>query len=122
MRKKSDQMPGMFAVDAYGDITANKHQGHPNSVAAHDTIQPHKDTVKQRVKNHLRLRTYLGATVHELAAALGCSVHAISGRLSELKAEKEIVETGFNRAGPSGSRAAVVVLPEYLAQAKEHAQ
>lgn len=94
------------------DITAGKHGGNPQSIAA---------AIKGKGK-HAQMRrtiyTYLlklrdegtpGATCWEISEATGILYNTCSGRCSELKADNMIRESGELRATGTGSAAAVLV-------------
>lgn len=52
-----------------------------------------------------------GATTHEVAAVLRLTVAAVQPRISELKADHRIVDTGLRRTNESGKKAAVFATP-----------
>jgi hypothetical protein len=83
------------------DVTAGKHKGNPNSRAANLRVISIKVTLRERVRIFIAGCDYRGATVHELSDHLGKPVHSISGRLSELKIEQKIFDSGRSRNGAS---------------------
>ena len=76
-------------------------RGHKNerSAEAHRRIEPHKAGMRARLLEHLRGRGAGGATLKELCQAFDKQPHQISGRLSELKRDGEVQETGHARSG-----------------------
>ena len=83
----------------FGDICSKKHGGNPESKAANFKIEPHKFSLRQRVYSRLVLAGTYGATCKEISLLEGRPMHAISGRLSELKAQGEIQESERTRDG-----------------------
>lgn len=81
------------------DISARKHQGNPESKAANLKIKPHKFSFRQRVYSRIVLAGTYGATCKEISLLEGRPMHAVSGRLSELKAMGEIQESQRTREG-----------------------
>jgi hypothetical protein len=67
------------------DICANRHGGAETSAEAHDRVKPFKRGIYARILALVRASPE-GATVHELAEALGGTYpSSISGRLTELR-------------------------------------
>ena len=89
------------------DICHNRHRGNPESVAAHATGQKAQD--RERVYTMIQQRGWHGATVDEVAVALGRDPNQISGRFSELKADGRIRKTPRRRVTRTGASAAVCV-------------
>lgn len=81
------------------DICRNKHQGARNSERANDRVQSFKPTLRRKVFDYIASHDKDGATSHEIAAALGKPLHSISGRISELKKDAFVVDTGLDRNG-----------------------
>lgn len=86
------------------DITANKHGGNAQSVAAfekakHGAAQAQQDIV-ELLKQHPD-----GLTCKEMSALLNREMHKISGRVTELKEQGQVIATDKVRDG-----GAVVVL------------
>lgn len=81
------------------DVTAGKHGGNPESKAANLKIEPHKRSLRERVYAHIVLAGTLGLTCKEISLKEGRPMHAISGRLSELKTMGEIQESTRTRDG-----------------------
>jgi orotidine-5'-phosphate decarboxylase len=70
------------------------------SQAAAASVHP---TLGARQAAALRvIRDGHGATCAEVAAHLGLPMHAVSGRLTELRIQGRIHDKGQRRAGPSG--------------------
>jgi len=80
------------------DICANKHQGNAQSVKANPSAE-FKATLRERVRIFIAACDFHGATVKEIAATFGKPMHAISGRVSELKAENKVWHSGRVRDG-----------------------
>lgn len=106
------------------DICENRHGGNTQSVAAG---QRNKVNATEQRAWCLRMIAQAGArglTVDELSVIASnllkreIGPNRISGRISELKAVKQIVQSAIEptRATRTGSRAAVMVVPQSLAQ------
>lgn len=91
------------------DITERKHGGNPESKAANLRIEPHKRTLRERVYARLALAGNHGATCKEIAQLEGREMHAISGRITELKKLGSIQETARTRDGGRVLVAAFIV-------------
>jgi len=78
------------------DITASRHRGSPESVAANPTREA-KSQSHQLILAHLR--QFGPMTCKELAHAMGTEMHCISGRLVELKMSGSIRKTLFRGDG-----------------------
>lgn len=77
------------------DITARKHKGNSESIAANP--QPSvKSKARDTIVWLLRGRS---RTSKEIADAMNVPLHFVSGRLSELKAMNKIYKTGIRRDG-----------------------
>lgn len=87
------------------DICRKRHGGARNSERANDRIQSFKPTLRNRVLAYIRLNDDRGATSHEIAAALNKPIHCISGRISELKRDSMVIDTGEDRGGAAIIRA-----------------
>jgi len=81
------------------DITANRHQGSPESWAAYQ--KAHEAMPRQRadVLAHISTAADHGLTAKECAAKMGLPLNHISGRFSELKAAGKIRKTLDRREG-----------------------
>lgn len=79
------------------DITRRKHGGNPESTAAHAKVEPHLPTIRDRVEAHY-LAHAAGLTMGEVWPALG-SYTTICPRISELKKDGVLVDTGSRRNG-----------------------
>jgi hypothetical protein len=97
--------PGQF----HGDPTAGKHHGADTSIQAHERVLPHKRAIYERILAAVQGRGTLGASVHELAEALGTLPHRISGRLTELRAIGRLVYK-LDEAGARVKRRGACVL------------
>lgn len=85
------QMPSFPA-----DVTANRHKGNAESVAAN----PSELRKRESHERILELLRQSNLTSKEIAARLGVELHTISGRFSELRHQlKLITTTGTKRDG-----------------------
>ena len=91
------------------DPTRNYHQGHENSVAAHDSIKPSKDALRLRIVNYIISRGLYGATSDEVEQGLGLTHQTASARLTEAKAKGELIVSGMKRKTRSGRKADVLI-------------
>ena len=85
------------------DVTARKHRGRANSVEAHESIKPAKETRWRQIEDTLRAHP-MGLTGKEIAELHGVAFNAISGRFSEMK------ELGILREQGRRDKSAVLVL------------
>jgi hypothetical protein len=88
------------------DICARKHKGNPESVAANPPSS-HKARDRQRIYELALLRGDSGLTLKEVVATLGIQIQSASARISELKADHQLIATGSRR-----DKCAVLV-PQY---------
>ena len=93
------------------DITANRHRGNPESVAAQKSRNRSAAQQRARVLEEIRRAKTLGLSSDELATKWGVGVNVVSGRFSELKAGNRIVKIG-TRPTRLGRQAAVYVATE----------
>lgn len=77
------------------DICSNKHQQNPLSREANKKVR--KEVDRLRVLTIIREQGQ--ATSKQIATIMGKQLHQISGRISELKSEAIIVETGMRKDG-----------------------
>jgi len=89
----------------FRDPSARKHKGSQTSIEAHRKVVPTKAATWKRIAELIKARGEYGATSKEIAAAQGKLLHAISGRLAEMKQMGWIKENGARRDG-----AAVLVI------------
>ena len=94
------------------DITARKHKGNEQSVAAQITRKPRAQSQRNRVFLHVKASGLRGITADELATQWGEELNRISGRFTELAARGIIERRKHNgkritRKTRSGSQAAV---------------
>lgn len=101
------------------DVTAGFHGGNPESVAANESIEDHKPTIRRRIAGYVHARGPVGATVDEIEIALGYSHQTASARVTELKQLGSLVPTGDRRPTRSGSSAAVLVAVDDICPAGE---
>jgi predicted ArsR family transcriptional regulator len=76
------------------DVTARKHKGNPESVAAHAKVDKVNDWDQV-----LALLKSIPMTAKEVAAKLGRQLNTISGRFTELQRLGSIQRTGVVRDG-----------------------
>jgi hypothetical protein len=88
------------------DVTAGRHGGNANSVAAHDGIKEKKRMVCAQVYEYIVAQQDRGATSKEVVAALRMPLQTVSARMADLLALEMIVESGERRGG-CGIRKAV---------------
>ena len=94
-------------LDFTQDPTAGRHGGNPESVAAFALVDGATD--RRRVMEAVRAAGERGMCSHEIKDALGkAGLNEVSGRLSELKQARLLVDTG-RRCECGGARAAVLV-------------
>lgn len=107
--------------DRVADICERKSHGHPNSRAAQVAHRVQRPTQRQIVLDAVIEAGTRGATNHELCAKLNRLPYHISPRLSELKRDELIFETGENRQTAGFDPASVVVAVQFREQwQREH--
>lgn len=79
------------------DICVNRHGHNPQSEAANRRVQPMKSTMRTKILAYLQ--AVEEATCEDIVRALDMKLQSVSARVSELKAEKMIEETGYKRFG-----------------------
>jgi hypothetical protein len=85
------------------DITANRHRGNPESVAANERVQGSKEAIQNYIRDWLcRAGPH---TSKEISVCLYMKYTTVSARLSELKADGWVVKTGKRREGAAEVRA-----------------
>ena len=77
------------------DISRGRHN--PHSVKAHARIAEHKPNMRERIRVFIGGCGLHGATLMEIAKAFDKLPHQISGRLSELKRDGVIRDSGLER-------------------------
>jgi len=82
---------------------------HDTQHEAHEAAKETAALLRSRALAAIRQRPY-GLTADQVAAVLGKSVLSIRPRITELKQDGEIVDSGERRANASGRRAAVFVV------------
>lgn len=98
------------------DICEHRSKGHRNSRAAQVEHKERRPTQRETVLAAVVATGTRGITNHELCATLGRMPYHISPRLSELKAQELIFETGENRQAAGFDPAAVVVAMTFREQ------
>jgi hypothetical protein len=78
------------------DICARKHKGNQESVAANPPSS-HKARDRQRIYELALLRGDSGLTLKEVVSTLGIQIQSASARISELKADRQLVANGSRR-------------------------
>ena len=84
MQSDAQRLP-LFRLLESRDPTARKHGGAPTSEKAHAKIRPHKRRIYAQILRLYRGAASTGITAKELAVKLGKPLHAVSGRLTELR-------------------------------------
>jgi Mn-dependent DtxR family transcriptional regulator len=92
------------------DITENRHGGSDTSAAANPT-QASKRARKDLIYGYLM--THGSATVDELSAYFNLPPNEISGRISEMKREGIVRDSGERRVTRKGKKAAVIIRTRY---------
>lgn len=100
-------------LDIDYDICRNKHGGNELSEDAHTSIKDSKRAAQLAILRYLRSCAHYGATASEMSDALGIRQASMSARCSELKAKKQVVDSGNRRKTDTGRYAAVLVLKEF---------
>lgn len=93
------------------DICEAKHKNNPESIAANKIAGETKHTLRTAVHLFLRLERPKGATPAEIAKHFNKPLHAISGRISELKSLGCVAPTDVIR-----NRGRVVVATRHVGQ------
>jgi hypothetical protein len=88
------------------DITARRHKGNPQSVAAFSVVKERISASQERVLASIKAAS-AGMTCDELAVQFNATPNEISGRCSELLRDGRIKREG-RRATRSGCMAAVL--------------
>jgi len=91
------------------DLCANRHGGNAESQEAHERVKAGKLDMWARILAWALTQPH-GFTCDEAAIHFMCPPNAISGRLSELKAQGRLVPTGERRKTERGCAAAVLVV------------
>lgn len=87
------------------DICANRHRGNSASVAANERIAPSKLEIRRRIYQWFLEKAADGATGKDVTRCMGLAYTTASARLSELKADGWLVDTGKRREGAAVLRA-----------------
>lgn len=77
---------------------------------------PRALSIKQAIMEAITAAGPIGRTVPELVATLACPHQTVSARLSELKKEERVKDSGRSRPSPFSVQATVWVTPESLGQ------
>lgn len=79
----------------FDDICISRHRDNAASNEANASVRPFKEDVRARI---LAIAEEMGTfTSKDIARRLGKNINAVSGRLSELIAEKKIRPTAYRR-------------------------
>lgn len=96
------------------DITENYHGGADTSVAAHyGTPEQHRQNCRVTILSLVRFAEARGYTCDELEVATSYSHQNASVRITELRADGLIADSGRRRNTRSGRGARVYVVPEF---------
>ena len=83
----------------YRDVTASRHKGNQQSREANKKVAPYKASMRERIRVWIAARGWDGSTLKEICQGFDKVPNEISGRLSELKAEEVIFNSGRRRDG-----------------------
>jgi hypothetical protein len=89
------------------DVCRNKHQGNTESELSNIRVQSRKKVDRERILAFATMQGSYGITLHEVCAALHIKVQSASARLSECKANHELVPNGEKR-----EHAGVFIVPK----------
>lgn len=92
------------------DVCASNHRGNLESVKAAEQGSARRPGQRQRIFTFLHSRGTEGATCEEIELALDLRHQTCSARISELKAEGIIQDSGRKRQTSTGSEAAVLIV------------
>lgn len=87
------------------DICANRHGGNAESVVANERIAPQKQRDRERIYDWFCEKAKDGATGKDVSRCMNLGYTTVSARLSELKADGWLVDTGKRREGAAVLRA-----------------
>jgi hypothetical protein len=87
------------------DVCRAKHQGNAQSEAANVRVHPSKSELKTKILNFIRER--VGSTTEEVATGLNLRYTTASGRISELRRDSALEDSGKTRPTSSGCAATV---------------
>lgn len=90
------------------DVCANRHGGNPQSEEAQRRHGKRRMSQKKRVYLYIHERGSDGATCEEIEQALGLRHQTCSARVSDLKRDGLIRETGKKRMTSTGSPAGIL--------------
>lgn len=90
------------------DICKGRHGGNAESAAANARVHRAKFELRAMIYNFVAFRGSAGATCEEVSRELGVRYTTASARISELKADRWLVDTGERRKTSTGSTAAVL--------------
>lgn len=99
---------------AVPDITASRHQGNPESVAAHESSPDGHSEQRERVFAFIKGKGKAGCTTWEASQELGIGYTSCSARFAELKRDLRIHANGLRRATPTGRLAAAMVVSQEM--------
>jgi hypothetical protein len=94
------------------DVCRAKHQGNAQSEAANVRVHPSKSELKKNILNFIRER--VGSTTEEVATGLNLRYTTASGRISELRRDSALEDSGRTRPTSSGCAATVWQIKESL--------
>jgi hypothetical protein len=81
------------------DVCRPKHGGNAQSEQANDRAHPHKASMRERLENFIGHSGFEGATLRELSGYFAKPMHSLSGRISELKRDGKVFDSGREREG-----------------------
>lgn len=90
------------------DICRSRHGGSSESEAANARVHHAKYELRAMILHFFRIRASAGASCEEAARELGVRYTTASARISELKADGELIPTGERKRTSGGSTAAIL--------------
>lgn len=94
----------------FGDICSTKHGGSPTSTAAHRRLGPNRRmSMRERIAHMIMACGASGATCEEVELRFNMKHQTASARISELKRDLVIRDSGRKRATVGGDLQVVVV-------------
>lgn len=91
--------PQSNVVEIKPDICRNRHKGNEHSEAANLRIEPHKASMRERIRVFVAACQDYGATIKDVCQSMGKTPNEISGRITELKRDKVLFDSGREREG-----------------------
>ena len=96
------------------DICANNHKGHQLSLLAWKDNRSRAGAMRAAIVRLAEERGHEGLTGYEVTQVLGFRQATASARMSELKRDNVLFDSGKRRVTDTGNKAGVFVLRKYL--------